>query len=349
MKAMSEPTENMIQWIGVIVICMIMLYVIMTWASSGAMVQTSIEQASLMYTIASSANALSTSDSGQVVRTLRAYYDIDVSCSGSSCSVATAAYDQSGKLLGKSDPVTILAKIAPVSMKKVNKVTLTKSGDSITLTGEQTENLFGTELTIKQYSPMCFNDVAKFRDSITQASAKYGVDKELISAFIISESEPPWNLNSYRYEPGFQVRNLEGSSWTSSPYWIKPGDEGAITIRQWFDQHPDRQSEMSSLTSSQLDLIAQTRISASYGLMQTLYTTAFESCGFRGEPEGLYDPGMSIDCGTKIIKANMDKYTLADAVSAYNAGTPAWTTNAANKEYTEKVLGLYNAFRACTA
>jgi soluble lytic murein transglycosylase-like protein len=83
--------------------------------------------------------------------------------------------------------------------------------------------------------------------------------------------------------------------------------------------------------------------------MQVMYTTAYISCGYRGEPEGLKDPAASIDCGTKYLRDKLDQYNNdnADAVSAYNAGSRAWKTNLANRQYTERVLGCYNAFKAC--
>ena len=345
-KGFTEATEQMIQWIGLVVISIIMLYVIITWASAGSQVQRGIEQGSLMYTIASSTNALSTMEEGEIVRNLRSHFDIEVSCSGE-CVVTTAVYDQDGKRQKESNEILILGEIEPISMKMVNKITLTKErGGKVILTGEQTEDLFGTELQIKQYSPMCMDTNARFRDLIQAASKKYNIEEELIAATIIAESN--WDPNSKRYEPGYQIRYVEGSSWVSSDYWIKEGDSGAVTIRKWFSQNPSREAEMDKLSGSQLDLIAQTRISSSYGLMQTMFLTAYETCGYRGSPDGLKDAAVNIDCGTKILKTKLDLYGgLSNAVSAYNAGSPAWQSNLANRYYTEKVLGLYNAFNAC--
>ncbi len=350
-KGFTEAATEMIQWIGLIVICFVMLYVVITWASSGAHVQRGIEQGSLMYTIASSTNALSTMEEGEIVRNLNSYYDIEIACGWGSCSVVTAPYDQNGKRQKESNEVLILGDIAPITMEKVNQITLTKEmGGRVILTGKQTEDLFGTQLNIREFDPMCIEEDAKYRDLIKDASEKHGVEEELIASIIIAESSPPWNTESYRYEPGFQIRYIEGTSWVNTDYWIKEGDEGAIKIRNWFSQHPERNDEMSGLTDVQLDLIAQTKLSASYGLMQTMYTTAFESCGYRGEPEGLKDASASIDCGTDYLDSRIDLYTsLPDSVSAYNAGKPRWREYTDNRQYTEKVLGLYNAFKACTA
>ncbi len=348
-KGFTAPAAETIQWIGLILICIIMLYVIITWASAGAHVQRAIEQGSLMYTVASSVNALSAMEEGEVTRHLTSPYDITVECDGT-CSVTTAAYDQSGRRQKESNEVLILGDMVPVKLSMVNKITLTKEkGKPITLTGEQTGDVFGVQLDIPDYKSRCI--APQYMDLIKSASEKYGVDQELIAAVI--EAESSWKPNSYRYEPGFQIKYLEGKpAWTGDDAWL---GEGNITIRQWFSQHPKRSSEefddFKKSYPGKSELIAQTRISASYGLMQTLYTTAYIYCGYMGEPEGLRDPAASIDCGTKYLEDMLYRYRNddIDAVSAYNAGSRAWKTDLANRQYTIKVLAYYNAFKRCTA
>lgn len=63
---------------------------------------------------------------------------------------------------------------------------------------------------------------------------------------------------------------------------------------------------------------------ASYGLGQLLYNTA-RGIGYRGTPEGLFDPAVNIDLIAKYHKRNFDHYADLNAVeltTAYNTGSP---------------------------
>lgn len=63
---------------------------------------------------------------------------------------------------------------------------------------------------------------------------------------------------------------------------------------------------------------------ASYGLGQLLYSTA-RGIGYRGTPEGLFDPATNIDLIAKYHKRNFDRYTElspAELTTAYNTGSP---------------------------
>lgn len=63
---------------------------------------------------------------------------------------------------------------------------------------------------------------------------------------------------------------------------------------------------------------------ASYGLGQILYGTA-KGIGYRGKPEGLYDPQTNIYLIAKYHRRNFDRYTELDALeltTAYNTGSP---------------------------
>lgn len=63
---------------------------------------------------------------------------------------------------------------------------------------------------------------------------------------------------------------------------------------------------------------------ASYGLGQILYGTA-KGLGYRGKPEGLYDPETNIYLIAKYHKRNFDHYTELNPVeltTAYNTGSP---------------------------
>lgn len=59
---------------------------------------------------------------------------------------------------------------------------------------------------------------------------------------------------------------------------------------------------------------------ASYGLMQTLYSTA-RSMGFNGRPEELYDPRTSLTMGARYLRAQLARFGAPGLASAaYNAG-----------------------------
>lgn len=63
---------------------------------------------------------------------------------------------------------------------------------------------------------------------------------------------------------------------------------------------------------------------ASYGLGQLLYGTA-RGIGYRGTPEGLYDPSVNIDLIAKYHKRNFDHYqdlNPRELTTAYNTGSP---------------------------
>lgn len=63
---------------------------------------------------------------------------------------------------------------------------------------------------------------------------------------------------------------------------------------------------------------------ASYGLGQLLYGTA-RGIGYRGTPEGLFDPAVNIDLIAKYHKRNFDRYTdlnPTELTVAYNTGSP---------------------------
>lgn len=75
---------------------------------------------------------------------------------------------------------------------------------------------------------------------------------------------------------------------------------------------------------------SEPRISdASYGLMQLLYRTA-KGLGYTGMPEGLYDPFVNIDLGTKLLGQLRALYgdDFQRVYSAYNSGSPdLWQTS----------------------
>ncbi len=63
---------------------------------------------------------------------------------------------------------------------------------------------------------------------------------------------------------------------------------------------------------------------ASYGLGQLLYSTA-RGIGYRGKPEGLFDPAVNIDLIARYHKRNFDRYkelSSSQLTVAYNTGSP---------------------------
>lgn len=63
---------------------------------------------------------------------------------------------------------------------------------------------------------------------------------------------------------------------------------------------------------------------ASYGLGQLLYGTA-RGIGYRGTPDGLFDPAINIDLIAKYHKRNFDRYldlNPQELTVAYNTGSP---------------------------
>ena len=127
-----------------------------------------------------------------------------------------------------------------------------------------------------------------YQGPIQAASDKHHVPVPVIIATIVTESGG--NSKAYRYEPAFYKRYLKNKSpWTENPYYDDPK-----------------------------------RISASYGLMQIMYTTAYNA-GFRGEPEALYDPATAIDVSSAYIASagqrKQHQWDPPKIACAYNAGS----------------------------
>jgi soluble lytic murein transglycosylase-like protein len=133
----------------------------------------------------------------------------------------------------------------------------------------------------------------RFRADIEGAAAVHGLDPDVVEGIVMQESAGRWW--AYRYEPAFFTRYLAG--------------------------HPlyrDRDPR---------------EVSASYGLMQVMFTTAIEN-GFKGEPWALFDPAVSLDLGchhlAHLIARLRGKWTgpilsgesivLRSALASYNGG-----------------------------
>lgn len=88
---------------------------------------------------------------------------------------------------------------------------------------------------------------------------------------------------------------------------------------------------------------------ASYGLMQTLYSTARE-LGYSGQAEGLFDPATSLEFGTRYLKRQLVRYggDVEQAVAAYNAGSARRLASGkwSNQAYVDRVLRFFREFRS---
>jgi soluble lytic murein transglycosylase-like protein len=135
--------------------------------------------------------------------------------------------------------------------------------------------------------------MTNYRTEIEDAAAAYGLDPDLVAAIV--EQESSGRFHAYRYEPNFYAKYLAG--------------------KQEYEGREPRE------------------ISASFGLMQVMYTTAREH-GFVGEPWELFNPRVSLDYGCQHLASllkwarshytglgsNEKAVTTRSALAAYNGG-----------------------------
>lgn len=149
---------------------------------------------------------------------------------------------------------------------------------------------------------------------------KYGLKKLLLKAVAIRESS--LNERAYRYEPGFWNRYLANNP-------------------EWKDKNP-------------------AEVSASYGLMQLMYPTAW-MLGYRGDGEGLYNPAVNINLGASFIRRLLDDvlkgksyetfYWLAPveiALARYNGGrtgNPSVDGKLRTGKYVARVMETWESLR----
>ncbi len=153
-----------------------------------------------------------------------------------------------------------------------------------------------------------------YRAEIEVAAAARNLDPDLVDA--ISEQESDHRFSAYRYEPGFWTKYL-----APNPIW-----------------------------SSRKPL----EVSASYGLMQVMFTTAVEH-GFDGPPWELFAPAVALEYGCRVMVSHLDwstkafsgnpgdksRIVLASALAAYNGGRKGNDPDNVpdrNHEYAESVL-----------
>lgn len=146
---------------------------------------------------------------------------------------------------------------------------------------------------------------------------KYRIEKTLIKAVAVTESA--LDVRAYRHEPMFWERYLK--------------------------DHKDWKDKDTNI------------VSASYGLMQLMFTTAW-GLGFRGQAEDLYNPVINVELGTKLIIQLMAKtlfspnkalWPLDIALARYNGGSrgnPREDGSLRNQSYVDKVKDHYWKLRA---
>jgi len=146
-----------------------------------------------------------------------------------------------------------------------------------------------------------------FDDEVAAAAEKHGLEPELVKAVCMVESS---GLTSgYRYEPAFWLRYL-----AKNP--------------RYGGQNPRR-------------------VSASYGLMQVMYSTAVQH-GLVGPPELMFQPAVGLMYGCLHLKHLLDKCggNVEQALAQYNGGEKGNTEPPyRNGAYAERVMRYYRAFK----
>jgi soluble lytic murein transglycosylase-like protein len=150
------------------------------------------------------------------------------------------------------------------------------------------------------------------------SAKRWNVERNVLRA--VAEVESSMDQRAYRFEPRFWDTYLKNNP-------------------RWRDRDPKE-------------------VSASYGLMQIMYTTAAQ-LGFDGPGEELYNPAFNIELGARLLADLYQKIQPADyykswpveiVLARYNGGSggnPNKETGALrNYQYTRKVLAAYWRIRA---
>ncbi len=113
------PISQFIQFIFLILLGFLVVAILIMWAGAAASATKSAEQASLIYSITTSVNALSITEKGLVERELKGVYDIEIECN-TKCYIKITPYEDNKK--GKSsEKILIVGDIERVS-KKISRV-----------------------------------------------------------------------------------------------------------------------------------------------------------------------------------------------------------------------------------
>lgn len=146
--------------------------------------------------------------------------------------------------------------------------------------------------------------ITEHRAAIETAATAHGLDADLVDAVVgVESSGDRW---AFRYEAAFYQKYLQGSATPSALRFARWGPLAAC----------------------------------SYGLMQTMFVVAVE-VGFRGSPELLFVPSISLDYGCAKL-AQLVAWAegrIPQALAAYNGGKGAnGTAPYRNQPYVDRVL-----------
>ncbi|HET6495480.1 MAG TPA: transglycosylase SLT domain-containing protein, partial [Thermoleophilia bacterium] len=133
--------------------------------------------------------------------------------------------------------------------------------------------------------------VPVYKRDILRAAGEYSIEPVKLAAVVMQESAG--DARAYRYEPAYWDRYL-----ADKPEYGPPAEgEGALHL--W-----------------------KRRVSASYGLCQLMYPTAvWLMGGAQFAPEELFEPGLSLDLGARLLRLHLDKgRTWRQSLAAYNTG-----------------------------
>lgn len=189
-----------------------------------------------------------------------------------------------------------------------------------------------------------------YYDMIAEA-AKDMIPAELILA--IGWQESRFKEDRYRYEPNFDalyIRKTNSIDLEKKPYRFYRNKKGS-SISMWFKQNYERNKERRKKYEEYYGYPAQTRIAASYGFFQLMYSTAV-NLGFRrpgDEPEKLLEPETCFNYAYKLLWRLRKKYpnSWKDVIASYNAGRPTKKEDGTykNQRYVDQVLGHRDQFK----
>lgn len=131
-------------------------------------------------------------------------------------------------------------------------------------------------------------EVARWVPLVREVRCEWKVPVPLVLAVI--EEESRGDPRAIRREPAYWRRYL-----ASNPGWRR-----LVAARGW-KVHD---------------------VSASYGLMQVLFPTAWGCCGYRGAPAGLFDPQVNVTAGVRYLAGLLKRYDGDErlALAHFNGG-----------------------------
>jgi soluble lytic murein transglycosylase-like protein len=163
---------------------------------------------------------------------------------------------------------------------------------------------------------------------IITAANRHAIPVHLFAALVFKESS--FNPLAIRYEPAYRwlwdtpgrkpIRRLTREEYTSdAPPADFRGPEGVSPDYEWMAQR------------------------TSWGLCQVMGAVARER-GFDGDDfSALLDPDRNLELGGRLLSRLLRRYDVADALSAYNAGSP---TQANERTYVVPIMRWAAGYKA---